>query len=74
MTTTKKYSPETLRTWVRRTEIDTGRRGGVTSGERARMKELERENRGLARVAIAEKRPGSRRAGVGGLVQQPVAA
>lgn len=43
-------SPETLRTWVRRTEIDTGRRGGLTSGERARMKELERENRELRRA------------------------
>jgi transposase len=43
-------TPETLRTWVRRTEIDTGRRGGVTSDERARMKELERENRELRRA------------------------
>lgn len=34
---------ETLRTWVRKTEIDTGRRAGVTSDERARLKELERE-------------------------------
>jgi transposase len=38
-------TPETLRTWVRRVEIDTGRRDGVTSDERARMEELERENR-----------------------------
>jgi len=29
---------------VRRTEIDTGRRGGMTSDEWARMKELKREN------------------------------
>lgn len=43
-------TPETLRAWVRRTEIDTGRRGGVTSDERARMKELERENRELRRA------------------------
>jgi len=40
-------TPETLRTWVRRTEIDTGRRGGMTSDEWARMKELKRENRKL---------------------------
>ena len=40
-------TPETLRTWVRRVEVDTGRRGGVTSDDRARMKELERENREL---------------------------
>jgi len=35
---------------VRRTEIDTGRRGGLTSDERARIKELERENRDLRRA------------------------
>jgi transposase len=37
-------SPGTLHEWVRRTEIDTGRRDGITSDERARMRELEREN------------------------------
>ena len=38
---------ETLRTWVRKTEVDTGRRAGVTSDERARIKALEREIREL---------------------------
>ena len=41
---------ETLRKWVRRTEVDTGRRGGVTSSERAQLKELQRENRELRRA------------------------
>ena len=43
-------SAETLRKWVRRTEIDSGRRGGLTSDDQARMKELERENRELRRA------------------------
>ena len=41
---------ETLRKWVRRAEIDAGRRTGVTSDELARIKELERENRELRRA------------------------
>ncbi len=43
-------SPETLRTWVRRTQIDAGSRLGITSDERARLKELERENKDLRRA------------------------
>ncbi len=43
-------SAETLRKWVRRTEIDSGRRGGLTSEEQARIKDLERENRELRRT------------------------
>ena len=36
-----------LRRWVQQEETDTGRRDGVTSEERARVKELEREVREL---------------------------
>jgi len=43
-------SSETLRKWVIRTEIDTGKRGGLSSDDRAHMKELERENRELRRA------------------------
>jgi transposase len=43
-------TPETLRGWVRRAERDTGKRPGLTTDERARLKDLERENRELKRA------------------------
>ena len=43
-------SPESLRKWLRRTEVDSGLRSGVTSDERARMKDLEKEVRELRRA------------------------
>ena len=41
---------ETLRSWVRQAERDQSHRAGTTTDERARIKELERENRELRRA------------------------
>ncbi len=43
-------SPETLRKWVERTERDLGLKPGLTTDERERLKELEREVRELRRA------------------------
>src|SRR5450759_2471386 len=42
--------PESLRKWVHQAEVDGGKRTGLTSEERERMKLLERENRELRRA------------------------
>ncbi len=41
---------ETLRSWVRQSQVDTGSRPGMTTQEAERIKELERENRELRRA------------------------
>ena len=42
--------PQTLNEWVRRSEIDSGVRDGVSSEERERIKALEREVKELRRA------------------------
>ena len=41
---------ETLRKWVKQAQADAGESIGLTSDERARLRELERENRELRRA------------------------
>jgi transposase len=43
-------SPETLRNWIRQLERDEGRRPGLTTDERQRLKDQEREIRELRRA------------------------
>ena len=42
--------PEALRSWVKQAEIDGGERPGMTTGDKQRITELERENRELRRA------------------------
>lgn len=43
-------SGDSLRIWVKQHETDTGKRDGLTTSERDRIRELERENRQLRAV------------------------
>jgi transposase len=43
-------SPETLRSWLLQAERDQGKRAGVTTNERERLKQLEKENFELRRA------------------------
>lgn len=40
-------SDQTLRNWVRQADVDDGKANGLSTDERTRMRELERENRKL---------------------------
>ena len=43
-------SPDSLKTWLQRSEIDAGEVPGVTTAERERIKALEKENKELRRA------------------------
>jgi len=43
-------TPETLRAWLNKIEVDSGKKPGVTTEQSERIKELERENRELQRA------------------------
>ena len=45
-----KVNHESLRQWVRRAETDVGQRPGLTSDERVKMRDLEREVKELRRA------------------------
>ena len=42
--------PETIRTWIRRNQVDTGQRPGVTTEAAEEIKRLKRENAELRRA------------------------
>jgi transposase len=42
--------PQTLNEWIKRDEIDSGSRDGVTTTEQQRLKDLERENKELRKA------------------------
>jgi transposase len=43
-------SPETLRRWVRQSQVDEGSRSGISTDEQSRVKDLEREVKELRRA------------------------
>ena len=45
-------TPQTLHEWVKRAEIDSGKRSGVPSDVPDRLKALERENRELRQASF----------------------
>ena len=48
---------ETVRPWVRREQIDNGERARLTTAERERLPQLQRENRALRRAVETLKGP-----------------
>lgn len=53
------YGVESVRSWVKRADIDDGNAPGVSTAEAARIRELEQENRELRRANEILKRAAS---------------
>lgn len=53
------YGTESVRSWVRQADIDEGHVAGVSTGDSARLKALEQENRELRRANEILKRAAS---------------
>ena len=49
--------PEALRSWAKQAEIDGGMRPGITTDDKQRIAELEKENRELRRAKRSGKLP-----------------
>ena len=45
-------APQTLNAWVKKVEVDTGQRGGITTEQAEKMKALEREVRELKQAVV----------------------
>src|SRR3954471_19012007 len=54
------FGVESVRSWVRRADIDEGVTAGVTSDQAARVKQLEQENRELRRANEMAESTGGR--------------
>jgi transposase len=51
-----RYGVESVRSWVKPAEVDTGETAGITTAETARIRALEQENRELRRANEILKR------------------
>lgn len=59
-------SPETVREWLRRAQVDAGERPGTTTEEKAGIRALKQENAGLRRAnVILREAPAFFAAGLG---------
>lgn len=63
-------SAHTPNEWLKKAEVDSGQRAGVTTDMAERLKSLERENRELRQAGVDPVSPDSRRLGLGTEAQE----